>query len=353
MDFGDYASLCGSRLKIMNALFDGFKKVLAVIAVVLVISGCGGNVFLPDMERNPWQVMVLSTSGSFSDIAFTDNGRRGWLVGSRNSLFETEDGGENWVPRILDLGEQSYTFTSVDFAGDEGWITGIPNILLHTSDGGDTWENIPLSEKLPGKPFLISALGSNAAEMATDVGAIYVTRDRGSTWKAMVEGAVGVVRNMTRSEDGRYVAVSSRGNFYSTWAPGQQQWQPHNRESSRRLQNMGFDKEGKLWLIARGGQLRFANSRGAEDFSEAISPELATSWGLLDMAYRTPDELWVTGGGGNLLFSPDNGSTWFRDRAVENVPSNFYRIKFIGDDLGFILGQEGVLLSYRAEANSA
>jgi photosystem II stability/assembly factor-like uncharacterized protein len=225
-------------------------------------------------------------------------------------------------------------------------VTGVPSVLLHTPDGGKTWENVPLSKELPGTPFLITAVGPQSAELATDIGAIYLTENSGRTWKALVQGAVGVVRNMVRSDDGRYVAVSSRGNFYSTWALGQDQWIPHNRQNSRRLQNMGFDGEGKLWAIARGGQVRFSNSRASDDFSAALSPEFGTSWGLLDMAFRTPLEVWVTGGGGNLLCSFDGGETWFKDMAVNDVPSNFYRIKFLGPETGFILGQQGTILRY-------
>ncbi|NJL44727.1 MAG: photosystem II assembly protein, partial [Leptolyngbyaceae cyanobacterium SM2_3_12] len=69
----------------------------------------------------------------------------------------------------------------------------------------------------------------------------------------------------------------------------------------------------------------------------------------LDMAFRTPDEVWVTGGGGNLLCSFDGGQTWFKDKAVNDVPSNLYRIVFDGPDKGFILGQRGTILKYRSE----
>lgn len=325
---------------------------VAIAAIAILSTGCS-TYFLDSFGENPWKVIQIPVEANFSDIAFTQNPNHGWLVGSRSALLETQDGGETWEQRQLDLQGQAHTFTSIDFAGDEGWLTGEPALLLHTTDGGKHWENVPLSPQLPGTPFLITALGPKSAEMATNIGAIYVTKDGGRNWKGLVEGAVGVVRNMSRDEGGRYVAVSSRGNFYSTWAPGQREWLPHNRQNSRRLQNMGFDQEGKLWMIARGGQLRFSNSRASEDFQEAINPEFGSSWGLLDIGYRTPEEVWISGGGGNLLVSTDGGTTWYKDKDVENVPSNLNRVIFMGSDRGFILGQRGILLKYEASSKAA
>jgi photosystem II stability/assembly factor-like uncharacterized protein len=335
----------------MRALLIHLRKLVAIAAIACLCFGCS-NAFLPTLETNPWEIVHLDTEATFSDIAFTDDANHGWLVGNLNTLLETRDGGKTWTPRELDFGEQRFTFTSVSFAGNEGWITGQPSVLLHTLDGGDTWERIPLSEKLPGKPFLIAALGPQEAELATDVGAIYRTKDAGKNWKALVLGAVGVVRNMSRNPDGQYAAVSSRGNFYSLWEPGELEWQPYNRQSSRRLQNIGFDPNKGLWMLERGGQLQFSPTGRDEDWQEPINPEFATSWGLLDAGYRTPEEMWVSGGGGTLLYSPDGGTTWLRDEAVENVPSNFYRIVFNGPEQGFVLGQNGYLLRYSPEGSA-
>jgi photosystem II stability/assembly factor-like uncharacterized protein len=329
----------------MRALLIHLRKLVAIAAVAFLCFGCS-NAFLPTLEKNPWEIVHIDTEATFSDIAFTEDANHGWLVGNLNTLLETWDAGKNWTARELDFGDQRFTFTSVSFAGNEGWIAGQPSVLLHTLDGGETWERIPLSEKLPGKPFLIAALGPQEAELATDVGAIYRTKDAGQNWKGLVLGAVGVVRNMSRNADGQYAAVSSRGNFYSLWQPGELEWQPYNRQSSRRLQNIGFDPQKGLWLLERGGQLQFSPTGRDEDWQEPINPEFATSWGLLDAGYRTPEEMWVSGGGGTLLYSPDGGTTWFRDAAVEDVPSNLYRIVFNGPEQGFILGQQGYLLRY-------
>ena len=59
------------------------------------------------------------------------------------------------------------------------------------------------------------------------------------------------------------LAVSSRGNFYLTWTPGDEYWVPHNRQTSRRITAMGFvrDKftEG-VWMSTAGGELSKSES---------------------------------------------------------------------------------------------
>jgi photosystem II stability/assembly factor-like uncharacterized protein len=333
----------------MHPFFKSIQKVVLLLVAVLLCSSCN-RAYLPSISYNPWQPVPLPTDATLADLSFVDDDH-GWLVGNRATLLETTDGGNNWTPRTLDLGdEQTYSFLSVSFSGNDGWIVGQPSLLLHSTDGGKSWVRIPLSEKLPGSPNTITALGSNTAEMTTDVGAIYRTKDGGKTWQAMVQEAVGVLRNISRSEDGKYVAVSARGSFYSTWAPGQEAWEPHNRNSSRRVQNMGYGKDGRLWLLARGGSVQFTQPDQLDEWDDPVNPEYSTSWGLLDLAYRTPEEIWLSGGSGNLMVSFDGGTTWQKDREVEDTPSNLYRIIFVSPEQGFVLGQRGTLLKYQQAA---
>ncbi|MGG6293536.1 photosynthesis system II assembly factor Ycf48 [Leptolyngbya sp. AN02str] len=330
----------------MYTFLNSLKRIVVILVAVFFASGCT-KAFLPATSFNPWEVVPLPTDATLSDIAFSADSNHGWLVGKNTTLLETNDGGATWESRVISLDDaQPYTFTSVSFSGDEGWIAGQPSILLHTTDGGRSWARIPLSDQLPGSPNTVLALGPSAAEMTTDIGAIYQTRDGGKSWQAMVQQAVGVVRNLARSPDGRYVAVSARGNFYSTWEPGQEAWVQHNRNSSRRLQSMGFSPDGHLWILARGGLVQFENPENPDEWTEPVTPEFSTSWGLLDLAYRTPNEVWVSGGSGNLLYSSDGGASWQKDRAVEDTPSNFYKIVFVNSEQGFILGQGGTLLRY-------
>jgi photosystem II stability/assembly factor-like uncharacterized protein len=329
----------------MQRIFHAWKRLIAVLAIALLSTGCAAG-HLPSLEHNPWSLVPLPTQNSLLDISFTDNPNHGWLVGVESTLLESNDGGNTWQARELLLGEQNYRLSSVDFAGDEGWVAGQPAILLHTTDAGQSWEQIPLSDKLPGAPQTVVALGPQSAEMVTDLGAIYRTTDGGRNWKAMVSDAFGVFKSLNRSADGQYVAVSSRGNFFSVWNPEVSAWQPHNRNSSRRLQSMGFTPDGRLWMLARGGQIQFANSTDPEDWQPPKMPENLNSWGFLDLAYRTDREAWIVGGSATLLVSFDGGQSWQQDRQLEDVPSNFYKIKFLDASRGFVLGQRGTLLRY-------
>ncbi len=327
------------------------KKIFKQTAILLVIGiFCVSCSHIAPLANSPWKPLQLPTQSNLQDLAFTGNPQHGWVVGSDASILETNDGGKTWENRKLELDSDKYRFTSISFAGDEGWIVGEPAILLHTKDAGTSWERIALSSKLPGIPATIKALGKNSAEMTTDIGAIYATQDNGKNWKSLVSGAVGVFRTISRSDDGKYVAVSAKGNFYSVWEPGQDSWEPHNRNSSRRVSSMGFTNDGRLWMLARGGQLQFSNPEKPDAWEDEVFPGQKTNMGLLDLAYRTPSEIWVSGGSGDLLVSNDNGKTWLKDEGAEAVPTNLYKIMFLSADRGFIIGQRGMLLQYQGNA---
>lgn len=302
------------------------------------------------------------------DIAFVpDDSSHGFLLGTRQTILETKDGGSTWVPRSIASAEDedfNYRFNSISFKGKEGWIVGKPAILLYTSDAGETWDRIPLSSQLPGDIVYIKATGEKSAEMVTDQGAIYITSNKGYNWRAAVQETVSATLNRTvssgisgasyytgtfntvnRSPEGNYVAVSSRGNFYLTWEPGQPFWQPHNRAVARRIQNMGWRADGGLWLLARGGGLYLSKGTGIREDFEEVSVQ-SRGFGILDVGYRSLEEAWAAGGSGILLRTNNGGKTWIREKAADNIAANLYSVKFINDKKGFVLGNDGVLLRY-------
>jgi photosystem II stability/assembly factor-like uncharacterized protein len=332
-------------LRPLGTLLRPLLGLLLVIGLGFGLSGCV-TTGLPIAATSPWQPVALATKANPLDVAFTDTSH-GFLVGSNRLILETNDGGASWAERALDLPEEeNFRLISIDFRGEEGWIAGQPGLLLHTTDGGQNWSRLFLDTKLPGEPYLITALGPNQAELATNVGAIYETRDGGTNWQAEVEDAAGAVRELRRFNDGRYVSVSSLGNFFSTWDPGQGTWQPHQRISSQRLQSMGFQPDGSLWMLARGAQIRFNPAGGnVEEWGKAVIP-ITNGFGYLDMAWAPDGSIWTGGGSGTLLVSADGGKSWQKDPVGGQQPSNFTRISFSADGKGFVLGERGSLLRW-------
>ena len=329
----------------LQRLLSSLSALALTLLLAVGLSGCVST-GLPAASASPWQPVDIHTKSNPLALAFTDS-QHGFLVGSNRLILETDDGGASWEERALDLpAEENFRLISVDFSGDEGWIVGQPGLLLHSTDRGQSWSRLFLDTKLPGEPYLVTALGRSSAELATNVGAVYRTRDSGSSWQAEVEDAAGAVRDLRRSADGRYVSVSGLGNFFATWNPGEGVWTPHQRVSSQRLQAMGFQPDGGLWMLARGAQLRFsADANNADDWSKPIIP-ITNGYGYLDMAWDPSGTIWAGGGSGTLLSSADGGKTWRKDPVGAQQPTNFSRIAFLPDGKGFVLGERGSLLRW-------
>lgn len=323
-----------------------------------------------------WTKVNLPFEDTVYDIDF-DSADHGYVVGSRGSFAETNDGGKTWEPRSfsnLDPEEEvTYRFQVVSFKDGEGWVLGKPTLLLHTKDSGKSWERIPLSPKLPGEPSAIVALGPNRAEMTTSSGAVYTTENAGRNWKAQVKETIdatlnrisssgvsgasyfsGNIVNQVRDDRGAYLAVSSRGNFFLTWEPGQDFWVPHNRGTPRRIQSMGFvegDIKKGLWMTLNGGKLFFNKdepdlTKDAFEFTEA---DIKTGgYGITDVGWKDANEVWAVGGSNTMYVSKDGGKTFAFDKSANSYPGNLYNVKFFKKygNAGWALGSNGMLLRY-------
>uniref|UniRef100_A0A7S3EIV7 Photosynthesis system II assembly factor Ycf48/Hcf136-like domain-containing protein n=1 Tax=Rhodosorus marinus TaxID=101924 RepID=A0A7S3EIV7_9RHOD len=370
------ASVALSRRELLKSAAAGIAAAVAA-GSALPDSAIAADV--SSIPKGKWSRVNLPFEGTLFDLSFIpQEPSHGWLIGTKGSVFETIDYGQTWMPRSfqnLDPEEEiNYRFQEISFNGSEGWVIGKPSILLHTRDGGKSWERVSLSPKLPGDPCSITALGRESAEMTTTAGAVYVTTNSGLNWKAQVKETIDATLNRTvssgvtgasyftgsiisvlRDSLGAYIAVSSRGNFYLTWKPGQEFWVPHGRDSSKRIQGMGFvndDVNKGIWMSLRGGDLVFSEPnpdilKGELDFKKVNLK--SGGYGILDVAFRPgTDEVWASVGGGQLFVSYDGGKTWSFDKQLGKVGALLYKIIFVSKDVGFALGANGVLLRYSA-----
>ncbi len=335
----------------MNRLINFSKNLVLLVCLVFALSGCVSTTRLPISNFAPWEQIELANEDNPLDIAFIDQ-NHGFLVGANRLIRETTDGGSTWLERKLDLpSEENFRLISIDFLGNEGWLVGQPGLVMHTDNAGQTWDRLLLGNKLPGNPYLITSLGDNSAELATTAGAVYRTNDSGANWEGRVADASGGVRDLRRREDGAYVSVSSLGNFFVTLEPGEDIWQPHQRASSKRVQTLGYQPNGELWMLSRGAEIRFNENAGDyESWSKPKVP-IVNGYNYLDMAWDPDGNIWTGGGNGTLLVSKDDGETWEKDPVGELIPTNLIRIFFINNPefdqpKGFALGERGHLLRW-------
>mmetsp|Transcript_6382 Transcript_6382/g.18968 ORF Transcript_6382/g.18968 Transcript_6382/m.18968 type:complete len:404 (+) Transcript_6382:24-1235(+) len=329
----------------------------------------------------PVQLPLATEAPILFDIEFDEaNPKNGFIVGNKGTFLQTTDGGSSWQAKSfanLDPDEEiNYRFTKMSFRDGEGWIIGKPAILLHTRDSGASWERVPLSPKLPGDPYNVVALGPGKAEMSTSAGAIYTTDNSGRNWKAQVRETIdatlnrvsssgvqgasyfsGSINDIQRDADGSYLAVSSRGNFYLTYRPGDEFWIPHNRGSSRRITSMGFVKSrlaDGLWMSTAGGEISKTTSGQPVDTQLIDIPFdrcqiKSGGYGILDVLFlKDSNKAWAVGGGGTIFGSTDGGRSWQKDKSADDLPTNLYKIKSFSNGRVYILGSNGVLLSNTA-----
>ena len=337
----------------MKRLFSNLINLTLVLIVGVALSGC--TVSNADMgASSPWSLVDLETQANPLDIDFVDD-ENGFLVGTDRLILETNDGGVTWNERNLDIpSEGNFRLISVDFKNQEGWIAGQPGLILHTIDGGKNWTRLDLGNKLPGDPYLITTIDVDSAELATTAGAIYKTTDGGTNWEALVvdTSGSGGIRELRRTKNGGYISVSSLGNFFSVLTPEQESWSPHQRASSKRVQSVGEQPNGDLWMLSRGAEIRFnADPEDVDSWSKPVIP-IVNGYNYQDLVWDPSDSIWAAGGNGTLLVSNDDGKSWEQDPVGDSVPTNFIRILFVDDSntgitKGFVFGERGNVLRWQ------
>ena len=339
----------------MKKFLTSIPNLVLSLFLCFVLSSCSSN-GVRMSESSPWETIQFEDQSNVLDIDFIDS-KHGFLVGSNRLIMESYDGGESWEKRSLDdiLSEENFRLLDIDFKGSEGWLIGQPSLVMHTLDAGKSWTRLSLGNKLPGQPYLITTVNDGIAELATTAGAIYETSDSGESWKAKVidASASGGVRDLRRTSKGDYVSVSSLGNFFSTLDKNSDNWVAHQRASSKRVQSIGFNPEGNLWMLSRGAEIRFnQDSNDLESWTKPIIPIL-NGYNYLDMGWDPNGDIWAGGGNGTLIVSRDQGKTWNLDPVASGLQTNYIKIIFLDKDeldtkKGFILGERGYILKWNS-----
>ncbi|MEK9138304.1 MAG: T9SS type A sorting domain-containing protein [Bacteroidota bacterium] len=149
----------------------------------------GGAMWLHDTVFAPAQVgNDLGWNNSFASIGTTHI----WFGTSSNRLYRSTNWGTTWSVSSTPLPNA----ISVAFGNQqEGLIGSTTGALARTTDGGVTWLNVAIPGS--GSVAAISWAGSSLGYFAARGASIYLSTDRGNTWRSSFPGGIWTIQHMS------------------------------------------------------------------------------------------------------------------------------------------------------------
>jgi len=90
---------------------------------------------------------TLDSNQHLESVFFSDS-KNGWAVGNPGNIVKTHDGGETWTKLSIDEKHKNGEFRSVWFNdAKNGWVLKYPNLILKTTDGGITWTDFEVENQ--------------------------------------------------------------------------------------------------------------------------------------------------------------------------------------------------------------
>ena len=259
-----------------------------------------------------WKKVSIGNFAWLHSVYFVDP-QKGWIVGSRGTFLETDNGGETWRVRN-DVTKD--TIRDVYFTDEShGWILAekdafgsfgfSPSYILETNDGGHSWKRVRLENE--GKEKLVKIFFSQDGfgHAVGETGTYYVMQEDRTTWKRV-------------SFPARFLLLN--GSFFS--------------------QNNGL-------IIGGGGTVFFTDDGGLSWNKASFADRLNTK--LNSVFFINRNVGWTVGAGGKILMTLNGGKFWHFQKS--NVTQDLFDIAFINTGTGWAIGDNGVILKTTTAGN--
>lgn len=144
----------------------------------------------------------------FLDVWF-ENETQGFIVGAFNLIFRTGDGGKNWEPwfdRTENPGRLH--FYGIKGIGRDIFIAGEHGLVLKLDRAAGRFRKL----KTPYQGSFFGITGNSGSVVAFGMrGNLYLSRDKGNSWRKIETGIPVGLTGATITEEGRIVLVSQAG----------------------------------------------------------------------------------------------------------------------------------------------
>lgn len=184
------------------------------------------------------QIVIVSQAfaGRDARLHLNADGQQLWMSSGRHVLA-SRDGGQVWVPQASLPEGAPQRFTDLQFTADgqRGWVVGSQGVVLGTEDGGKSWLAWSASPGGTSKPMgrtgtdawlhSVAVLGNGGQMWAAGEGTLLQTLDGGRNWQ--IQPAPGGHARVIRfSADGKRGWVAGAGGNLHTTIDNGQHWLP-------------------------------------------------------------------------------------------------------------------------------
>lgn len=260
------------------------------------------------------------SSGTFSHLrtVFFLDQNLGWAAGVRGTLLRTNDGGGTW--EIQKRPSDDTIRDLIFFDQKEGLalcerniflmrsMSEVRSYLLHTADGGTTWDRVDLEGNDSDARFTrLVPGGEGRLWLVGEAGALYVTTDRGRTWKRQVSPTRYLLLGGAFLNANQGWLVGGGGSVLRT-IDGGLSWRTivMRNAPGARFEAIAFANANRGWVVGNGGRI-FATGDGGRNWNPQNS---GTGADLSDVKFLDAMEGWVVGAEGTLLHTTDSGAHW-------------------------------------------
>lgn len=322
-----------------------------IVFIILFIVACGisrAQLFPADSN---WIVQEAGTTELLKSVFFNDS-LHGW-IGGEQSIFQTTNGGDNWVKidsteeenkiiqdvfildenhlwkitrkdTIIDtIGTNAY-ISKILFSNDNGFtwmqqyettehilekihfndtlhgfVVGSGGIVLKTDTGGMSW-NTTTTENVLLKSifFLNDTIGWIAGEQST----VLNTIDGGNNWNIQQELPVyATINSIYFIDDQTGWLGGNVGRLFST-NDGGVSWTLHQFDYEDYFYDLYFKSDMIGWACSANGRLHYTT-----DGDTIWYMTEASEYNLRDMVFVDEDKGWIVGNNGLILHTSNGG----------------------------------------------
>ncbi len=244
-----------------------------------------------------WEWSNPTPTGVTLNGLYTPDSATVWAFGDVGALYTSKDGGLTAVVKIIDPAQRD--LKRVLFADENvGYAVGEDGLLAKTVNGGLSWE--VLTHSFGDMDFYdLGVVNADTAYACGQSGNILKTMDGGETWEGL------------------------------------------NTEITKTVYSIFVVSADKIYAGASsGGGLLLSTDEGAT-WADVSPADLAKS--IKTIQFISPEKGWFSEDTNDkIFFTVDSGTTW--TPVVTTETSNFSRVLFINDTVGFAASSGGTVI---------